>query len=845
MYRSPSNSQADDEQLISYLQAFISKINPKNDKLVLVGDFNLPNINWEYETRNNDPSHVNNKFLNLMHEHYLTQFINDPTHCRANQNPTLIDLLLSNDSDFVYNINQVTPLGLSHHNVITFVLNINQPNVSLPPKTVYLINKGDYPAMKNYFNEIEWDTILQDSTDVDILWESIEQEISNAKEKFVPKRVIKKQSRNYRPKFPVPNSLLELFHHKRAAFKQWRRYPTDFNKEVYITYRNKVNTEVKKSKREKEVQIANEAKSNPKALYNYISSQSKPKESVSNLIKEDGQLTEDDLEKANVLNNFFSSVFVTEGDTPSPPFESNYTSTLSTINVSVLDMENQLKSLKINKSPGPDGIHPKLLYECAKVLAYPLKLLFDATMKTGKIPSKWKIAEVKPLFKKGSKSIAGNYRPVSLTSIVCKVFESFVRDAVNSHLISNNLLAPQQFGFCKGRSCVTNLLNTLQDWFQFIDQNIPVDAIYLDFRKAFDSVPHKRLIEKLTGYGIQDSMLSWIKDFLTNRTQYVTVNNSRSHSVPVSSGVPQGSVLGPSLFIYFINDLPSMCEAFVTVFADDTKTYKEIKSTEDCCILQRTINALDEWSDRWLIGFNADKCNVLHLGRNNIRHDYYMKKGNEYITLKKSDCEKDLGVYVDSQLNFNTHISTQIKKARSAAGVINRHIINKTPNIMVPLFKAMVRPILEYANCVWAPYLKKDVNALESIQRHFTKKIVGLNGLSYKERLTILKLPSLSYRRLRGDLIETYKIVNSIYDPVTTQSLLTRVPDKSITRKTNSFNLTKIRANKNPFKYFFTNRINNVWNSLPNQIVDARNLNIFKNRLDSHFRGIKYTILGN
>jgi len=164
---------------------------------------------------------------------------------------------------------------------------------------------------------------------------------------------------------------------------------------------------------------------------------------------------------------------------------------------------------------------------------------------------------------------------------------------------------------------------------------------------------------------------------------------------------------------------------------------------------------------------------------------------------------------------------------------------------MVPLFKAMVRPILEYANCVWAPYLKKDINTLESIQRQFTKKIVGLNGLSYKERLTKLKLPSLSYRRLRGDLIETYKIVNTIYDPVTTQSLLTRVPDKSITRKTNSFNLTRIRANKNPFKYFFTNRINNVWNSLPNQIVDARNLNIYKNRLDSHFRGIKYTILGN
>ena len=238
---------------------------------------------------------------------------------------------------------------------------------------------------------------------------------------------------------------------------------------------------------------------------------------------------------------------------------------------------------------------------------------------------------------------------------------------------------------------------------------MPIDAIYLDFQKAFDSVPHKRLIEKLRGNGIQGNVLNWISDFLSCRSQYVTINGYKSRSVPVTSGVPQGSVLGPSLFIYYINDLPKLCEALCEIFADDTKVFKSIKSLSDCCLIQRTLNALSAWSDKWLLSFNASKCNVLHLGKNNIKHNYYMIKGDSKVILNKTECEKDLGVHIDKNLDFKKHISTQIKKARSTCGLIYRNIINKNANIMVPLFKSMARPVVEYANVVWAPLLKKDI----------------------------------------------------------------------------------------------------------------------------------------
>ena len=203
-------------------------------------------------------------------------------------------------------------------------------------------------------------------------------------------------------------------------------------------------------------------------------------------------------------------------------------------------MEDALRSLNVNKSSGPDGLHPRVLKELATVLSYPLKLLFDKTITQGKLPSQWKIAEVRPIFKKGIKTSPGNYRPVSLTPIICKVFEGFIKDSIFKHLINNNLLSDDQYGFCGGRSCTTQLLNTINDWFSYLDKNIPVDAVYLDFRKAFDTVPHERLLNKLHGYGVRGQLLDWIRDFLKDRSQYVTINDKSSSKIPVTSGVPSG-----------------------------------------------------------------------------------------------------------------------------------------------------------------------------------------------------------------------------------------------------------------------------------------------------------------
>ena len=379
---------------------------------------------------------------------------------------------------------------------------------------------------------------------------------------------------------------------------------------------------------------------------------------------------------------------------------------------------------------------------------------------------------MRPIYKKGDKSQAGNYRPVSLTSVICKVMETFIKNSLNEHLVKNNILSNHQFGFVSGRSTITQLIVTLNEWLYSLDNDSPIDAAYMDFRKAFDSVPHKRLLNKLKGYNVSGPILSWISSFLSERYQYVKINNSCSNKLKVTSGVPQGSVLGPTLFIYFINDLPNVVHnTSIKIFADDTKAYKNIKSENDVNQLQNAINEMFAWTEKWLLKFNKDKCKILHLGNKNPKNDYFIGPEGQQIPLEKTNLEKDLGVYVDENLNFKEHIKTTVKKSNYACYKILKNFTYREDKILVPLFKALVRPILEYGNVVWNNCIKKYMTKIENVQRKYTKHIKGLQNVPYEERLNIIKLPSIEYRQLRGDMIQVYKIDYYFYDTESTRSI--------------------------------------------------------------------------
>ena len=310
------------------------------------------------------------------------------------------------------------------------------------------------------------------------------------------------------------------------------------------------------------------------------------------------------------------------------------------------------------------------------------------------------------------------------------------------------LLNANQHGFVPKRSCTSQLLMVLEDWTRAIQRNSYSDVIYLDFSKAFDTVPHKRLLHKLLSYGVQGSLFMWITSFLSNRFQHVAVNNSYSDWKPVTSGVPQGSVLGPLLFAIYVNDMPLLSPvSFLNLLMTQNFILPSPCSPLDIQTLQNDLDLLYNWSIDWLLRFNISKCKAMHIGRF-TSDDYTYFINNQ--PLPTVELEKDLGVFVDDHLKFHDHTAAVVAKANRILAIISKSFANLDLLMFPILYKVLVRPILEYGNVVWGPFFVTDQIAIEKVQRRATKLVTSIRELPYNERLSTLKLPSLYYRRRRG-----------------------------------------------------------------------------------------------
>ena len=304
----------------------------------------------------------------------------------------------------------------------------------------------------------------------------------------------------------------------------------------------------------------------------------------------------------------------------------------------------------------------------------------------------YKEANVSPIFKKGSRLEAVNYRPVSLTSISCKLFESLIRDKLMGYLFDNDLISKSQHGFVRKKACVTNLLETLDLVSYQLALGKNVDIVFLDFLKAFDMVPHKRLILKLKGYGIGENLCSWFESFLFNRKQRVILGDYVSEWSDVLSGVPQGSVLGPLLFVIYINDLPDYVGCECKMYADDSKL---ISVMEDVLVnMQKDIDAVSEWTKDWLMRLNSNKCKVMHLGRKDIILNYTVEDVISGLRncIETTKCEKDLGVFISEDLKWSDHVRFAAAKANKVLGCLKRTFVSRDCEIWLKLYISLVRP---------------------------------------------------------------------------------------------------------------------------------------------------------
>ena len=420
-------------------------------------------------------------------------------------------------------------------------------------------------------------------------------------------------------------------------------------------------------------------------------------------IKENNKIYKESIDKANVLNRYFSTVFTEENTDSLSTLDNSPYPRIDDLNITLSGIVSLLQDLDVHKACGPDGIFPRLLKETALNVAPMLTLLYQASLKQHQVPTDWKQALVVPVFKKGDRTSPTNYRPISLTCIPCKIFEHIIYSHIFKHLTDHNILTNDQHGFRKHHSCDSQLLSTIEDFSLHLDSGAQIDAIFLDFSKAFDKVPYNRLFLKLSHYGIQGTLLEWIKDFLTNRTQQVVINNISSESVKVLSGVPQGSVLGPLLFLLYINDLPLSILSKVKLYADDTLIYRIINTAEDAILLQKDLDTLTQWAQIWLMKFNASKCVHLTITRKKSPLITTYTIDNSIIQQNKS--AKYLGVTITDNLSWSEHITNITNKANSIRALLQRNLSHCPLSVKSTCYTTYVRPILEYASTVWSSHL--------------------------------------------------------------------------------------------------------------------------------------------
>ena len=387
----------------------------------------------------------------------------------------------------------------------------------------YATTKAD-KEMINHLEAQNWSVL--DQMNVEESWSFFVTIFEAAIHQFIPTSM---PSKDKRKKLWMNRDALAMHKRKRKAWKQYKITNSDADHIRACQVKNNLSKLTRQLCKDFEKDLARNVKSDPKAFWRYCNTKLKNKPRIGDIKANDGTKTQCDLAKADILNTYFASVFTHEKVEYMPSLEpKHHGSPLSDVDITADIVKKKLTKLNPNKAPGPDKIHPRVLKETADVISSPLSVIFHKSLSEGRLPTAWNIGNITPIHKKGSRSSAGNYRPVSLTSIIGKVMESIIRDHLVQHMMDNALFCDAQHGFVPGRSCMTQLLTVLELWTVMLDSGDPIDAVYLDFRKAFDSVPHQRLHAKIAAYGINGKVLGWIQAFLTDRKQCVVVNSCLS-----------------------------------------------------------------------------------------------------------------------------------------------------------------------------------------------------------------------------------------------------------------------------------------------------------------------------
>lgn len=643
-------------------------------------------------------------------------------------------------------------------------------------------------------------------------------------DKHVPKK--KPPSRKYPVWFN--GHLIVMLKNKYKAYNAYKKCKNEENYNVFKKLRAEFKTENELAYQQYIHKIENDIKVNPNNFWSFL----KSKKSLSCMplnMKYNETNFDNPTEIVSAFADFFSKSFseTNVNSNQCKPDGIAPNSVLHLRKVTLDDVKNAISQIKANMTMGPDNIPAFLIRDCAILLAYPLCIIYNMIIENSVFPDLWKLSKVTPIFKKGDNTDITNYRPITIICNFSKLLEIILYDPLYAHV--NNCLLPEQHGFISGRSTVTNLVIKTQYISEVLDQRGQVDVIYTDFSKAFDKLDHKILLHKLQYLNISIDFLNLITSYLSDRWQYVQVRGYKSKKFLQSSGVPQGSILGPLFFIIFINDIAANIDVKYLLYADDLKIFCQINSVVDCEHLQINLNHINTWCIENNLFLNVNKCNVMSYSRKQSTYEFDYKI--ESTPLNRPNNVKDLGVVFDPKLTFVDHINSTVTSSFKTLGFVLRNIKDfQNIDSCKLLFNCLVRSKLEYASIIWNPIYDCHITSLENIQRRFLKnlhlKLFGHyppRGFPHDILLSTFNFNCLLKRRMTQSIIFLYKIIHNYIKCEDLHNNILYVVPRLNSRHCETFLVRTPRTNiltQSPFFQMFSN-YNNV-----NTIIDIFNTNI-------------------
>ena len=824
IYRPPNITNSGDLELLRVIDDFMALNLSYN---IILGDFNMPNADFKSLRA---PAKLM-PFVECCAKYYLRQHVREST--RPNSN-SVLDLIFSTIGTNVHEVSVEECLGSSDHSVINFLVDVPlsyNPVNFYPPKRNYY--RADWNLFSKILSDINWDSVF-DTSDIEHVWLSFKRQIIGAIQAAIPLR----KGRPWRLKSsPKVRTALRYARRCHSIYKQLQ---TSDSLIKYVKAKAYLQQLINKQVLFFENHIIQSLQDNPKRFWSYVNTKLKSKGSCIDRLKDNNEVIEDPTKMAELFADHFYNCFNHNGNLPNSRNLISYVSTektLTNIKIDFNAVSRIVKSLPNKCSEDLDGLSYAVIKGGGDILSLQMCRLFQMSLSTETIPSDWKKSMIYPIKKKTNPKTVNDFRPISITSCICRIFERIIRDAVQRFLRDNFSLNLSQHGFMRGRSTLTTHLVYSNEISTALDHGLCVDCVYFDFSKAFDSVRHDYLIQKLLNIGISGKLLNWIRNYLQNRTQIVNINGAVSTERQVTSGVIQGSVLGPILFTIFVNDIDEhITSCLILKYADDLRIYRSFKSDllsqqHNGVLFQNDINSLVAWSKTWDMKFNVSKCCILHYGRTNMKNIYKIDDGQ--IVSRKS--EKDLGVIFSNKFKFNEHIETITKKANQKLGIIARVFKNRSTKNIMPLYVALVRPLLEYNSVVWSPITNKYDQKIEKIQRRMLKLLSDqyFEDLSYQQKLKEIKLLSLRARRIQHQLTIMFKMKNNMVDLCFDDFF-----EKNSYNRTRG-NLYKLLVPKSATKMrkgFFSCACVRHWNLLKSSEISVRSCRLFKKSVMNYFR---------